>query len=57
MTQIIEKKPPFVEAIEKMDLRDILVLQTILSERALYLNAKDEMDKPIISKPKTILHA
>jgi len=55
LTKIIEKKPPFVEAIEKMDLRDILVLQTILSERALYLNAKDEMDKTIVT-PKTIIH-
>lgn len=53
----IEKKPPFVEAIEKMDLRDILVLQTILSERALYLNAKEEMDKPISLPKKSIIHA
>lgn len=51
---VVKKKQPFEEAIEKLDLRGILVLQTILSERALYLNAKEEMDKPI-TKPKPII--
>lgn len=50
VTPIVKPKNTFVEALEKLDLQGCLLMMTVLSERALYLQSKAVMDKPVIMK-------
>lgn len=53
----VKPKNTFEETLERLDLQGVLLLLTVLSERALYLQSQDIMDKPKLVKPKNILHA
>lgn len=53
----VKPKNSFVENLEKLDLQGVLLMLTILSERALYLQSKEIMDKKSLVKPKSIIHA
>ncbi len=55
MTINIKPKSPFEESLEKLDLQGVLLMLTILSERALYLQSKELLDKPKIQTPLSIL--
>ena len=50
----IKKKNPFEENLEKLDLQGVLIMLTILSERALYLQSKELMDKKKVVTPKLL---
>lgn len=57
MNNIIPKvqlKSTFEQALDKLDLQGCLLLLTVLSEKALYLQSKDLMDKQPILKPGII---
>lgn len=51
----LTKKNPFEENLEKLDLQGVLIMLTILSERALYLQSKDLMDKKTVIKAESKL--
>jgi len=42
---IVKPKNAFEETLSKLDLQGVLLLLTVLSERALYLQSKDILDK------------
>ena len=48
--QTIKPKNNFEEALDKLDLQGCLLLMTVLSEKALYLQSKDILDKPKVLK-------
>jgi hypothetical protein len=52
----IKPKSNFEESLGQLDLQGVLMLLTILSEKALYLQSKELMDKKQVLKPKTIIH-
>lgn len=47
-------KNTFEEALDKLDLQGCLLLMVVLSEKALYLQSKDILDKKPILKPSVI---
>lgn len=50
----VQLKSNFEQALDKLDLQGCLLLLTVLSEKALYLQSKDLMDKKPILKPELI---
>lgn len=50
----VKQKSLFQEALSKLDLQGTLVLMTVLSERALFLQAKDMLNKNKLIKSKVI---
>ena len=48
----IKPKNTFEEALDKLDLQGCLLLMTVLSEKALYLQSISLLEKPKIEKPK-----
>lgn len=51
----LNKKNAFEENLEKLDLQGCLLLLTVLSERALYLQSKELMDKKTVVKAENKL--
>lgn len=49
-TPIVLSKNTFEEALDKLDLQGILLLLTVLSQKALYLQSKDVLSKEPLVK-------
>jgi hypothetical protein len=54
-TPIVSPKNTFEEALDKLDLQGILLLLTVLSQKALYLQSKDVLDKKPILKSTIVV--
>jgi hypothetical protein len=55
---IVKPKNNFEEALDKLDLQGLLLLMTVLSEKALYLQSISLLEKPKVLKPeKKLIHA
>lgn len=57
ISNVSKPKNNFETAIEALDLRGCLMMLTVLSQRAFYLQNKEVIDTPKVLKPlKNILH-
>lgn len=52
----VKQKSLFEQSLEKLDLQGTLVLMTVLADRALFLQAKDTLNKKTVVKPN-LIHA
>lgn len=53
-TPLIQPKNTFEEALDKLDLQGILLLLTVLSQKALYLQSKVLLDKEPLVKATVV---